>query len=117
MTIQPGNYDLTIYQGASFSQSFTWKDHTGTLVNLTGYSARLMARASLEAAAFITLTNANGGIVLGGNTGVITLLLSDEQTALISQTFGIYDLELETPSGQVIRLLEGKVNMSKEVTR
>jgi hypothetical protein len=118
MTISPGKYDITIYQGATFSQQFTWKDQAGTPINLTGYTARMMARTSIDApAAFLTLNTANGGIALGGAAGTITLNLSDAQTAAISVMQGVYDLELIDSLAKVIRLLEGSVVISPEVTR
>ena len=118
MTISPGNYDITIYQGTSYSQQFTWKDQSNALVNLTGYSARMMARTSIDAAApFITLTTANSGIVLGGSAGTITLSMSDTQTSALASTSGVYDLELIDGSGKVSRLLQGNLFVSAEVTR
>ncbi len=118
MTISPGQYDITIYQGATYSQQFTWKDQAGTPMNLTGYSARMMARVSVDAATpFINLTTANGGITLGGASGTITLNMSDSQTSALTVSQGIYDLELVDVAAKVIRLLEGRVLISPEVTR
>ena len=118
MTISPGNYDLTIYQGATFSQTLTWKDASDALVNLTGYTARMMARTSIDAASpFLTLTTENGCITLGGATGTIALSISATDTATISAQGGVYDLELVSGSGVVTRLLSGNVFINREVTR
>ncbi|NBX03384.1 MAG: hypothetical protein EBR02_04870 [Alphaproteobacteria bacterium] len=118
MTFSPGNYDLTIYQGATFSQILTWKDGSGELVNLTGYTARMMARESIDAAsAFITMTTENGGITLGGAAGTIALSISAANTAAITAQGGVYDLELVSGGGVVTRLLAGNVFINREVTR
>lgn len=118
MTTTPGNYDVTIYQGASFSRVLTWKDEEGTAINLTGYTARLHMRSSQDAdTPFVTLTTENGGIALGGAAGTITLSISAASTAAITDTSGVYDLELVSASGIVTRLLAGEVLVSKEVTR
>lgn len=118
MTFNPGLLDLTVYQGATFSQILTWKDETDTLVNLTGYTARLMARADIEdAEPFLTLTTENGGISLGGSAGTITLNVSAEDTADLSAQEGVYDLEVVSGIGVVIRLLQGNFIVSREVTR
>jgi hypothetical protein len=118
MTITPGNYDITIYQGTTFNQQFTWKDQNNALINLTGFSARMMARTSIDAAApFITLTTANGGVVLGGAAGTITLQMNDTQTTALSSTSGVYDLEVIDGVGTVTRLLQGNLIVSAEVTR
>lgn len=115
--MKPGTYDFTIYQGATFGRVLTWKDENDVAVNLTGYTARMMIRESVDASsAFITLTTENGGITLGGAAGTITLSISATATAAITQSQGVYDLELVVGS-IVTRLLEGSVAISKEVTR
>lgn len=115
--MESGTYNFTIYQGATFNRVLTWKDSNNTAVNLTGYTARMMIRDCLESdAPFITLTTENGGITLGGAAGTITLSISATATAAITQSQGVYDLELVTGS-TVTRLLEGAVTISKEVTR
>jgi hypothetical protein len=116
MTTQPGKYDITIYQGATYDVTFTWKDESDTEVNLTGYSARLKARESIDSSsAFISLTSGSG-ITLGGTAGTIRVLISATDTAALTQS-GVYDLELESGAGVVTRLLEGNLVLSKEVTR
>lgn len=118
MSIKPGQYDITIYQGATFSRMLTWKDANNVAINLSGYTARLQMRTSQDAAApFITLTTENGGITLGGAAGTITLTISAATTAAITESSGVYDLELVTSGGVVTRLIEGDVLLSKEVTR
>jgi hypothetical protein len=117
MTISPGQYPITIPQGASFSQQFTWRDENNNPVNLTGYTARLMARESYDSpSAFISLTTSSG-ITLGGALGTITLSMSATQTAGLPATRGVYDLELVSSSGNVSRLLEGSLMVTPEVTR
>jgi len=113
-----GKLDIIIEQGATFSRVLTWKDEDEDPVNLTGYSARMQARehqASTEP--FIDLTTANGGITLGGSGGTITLSVAATITGAIAADSGVYDLELESASGIVTRLLEGNVIISKNVTR
>jgi len=118
MTTTPGHYDFTLYQGASFSRILTWKNENDTLINLTGYTARMQLRESQdEASAFLTLTTENGGIALGGALGTITLSISASDTAALTQTSGVYDLELVSGGGIVTRLLQGKILLSREVTR
>lgn len=113
-----GTYTITIEQGGTFSLPLTWKDALGNLVDLTGYTARLHIREEIESStAFITLTTENGGIAPGGTAGTVTLKLSAAATAALTQSKGVYDLELIGGSGVVTRLLEGLVVIRKEVTR
>lgn len=111
-----GTYDITIEQGSTFTRTITWKDENDTAVNLTGYSARLQMRESVDASStFISLTNGSG-ITLGGVAGTILIEISATDTAAITQS-GVYDLELVSGAGVVTRLLQGNVILSKEVTR
>jgi hypothetical protein len=117
MTTHPAKHNFYVYRGATFSEQVEWKDESGTPVNLTGFTARMHMRETLEVAdPFLTLTTENGGITLGGLAGTIQLLASATQTTAISATSGVYDLELVS-GANVTRLLEGLVIISPEVTR
>ncbi len=117
MTTHPAKHNFYVYRGATFSEQIEWKDESGTPVNLTGFTARMHMRETLEAAdPFLTLTTENGGITLGGGAGTIQLLASATQTTAIIATSGVYDLELVS-GANVTRLLEGLVIISPEVTR
>lgn len=110
-------YDLLIEQGATFSQLITYKE-SGVAVNLTGYTARLQVRSTLESASTVVeLTTANGRIALGGAAGTITLTISATDTAALTAGRGVYDLELVSGSGIVTRLLQGVATISRNVTR
>ena len=118
MTITPGIYDLTIYQGATLSTQLTWLDHNNNPVNLSSYTAaELQARTNFDdATPFINLTMGNG-ITLGGSAGTVTLAMSAAATQAIQVNGGVYDLILTDQTGTVTRLLQGNVIISKEVSR
>ena len=111
-------YDLFIEQGATFLKSITWKASAGDPVNLTGYTARMQFRSSVSSSTVLaTATTEDGRITLGGAAGTIDIEFSDVDTAAFAFVSAVYDLELESASGFVTRLLEGGVEVSKEVTR
>lgn len=112
--------NLKIDQGATFTKQVTWKTGPapGVAVDLTGCTARMHARAKItDAVKLLDLTTANGGIVLGGSAGTVEIILTDEQTAAITWTSAVYDLEIEFADGTVRRLLQGSISVSPEVTR
>lgn len=110
-------YDLCIPQGATFSRVIKWKAD-GTLVNLTGYTARAQIRpTAASATTTLSLTTENGRIALGGSAGTITLSISATDTAAIAAGRYVYDLELVSAGGIVTRLLQGVVMVSANVTR
>lgn len=107
--------NLTIEQGTTFSKRLTWRDKSKRLVPLVGYTARMQIRASVSATEVILeLSTANGRITLGA-AGTIDLNLTPAETSALKA--GVYDLELTDVAGRVTRLIEGKVNVSPEVTR
>ena len=114
-----GKLDLYIEQGATFRKKLRWEDPQGTPVDNTGYTARMHIREPLANQQTIAdLTTANGGIVLGGVNGEINLYLSDAATtAMVPSRKAVYDLEMVSGIGDVIRLVEGKVKIVPEVTR
>lgn len=109
---------LLIEQGATFRQTFTWQTGSPSVpVDLTGYSAHMQVRdAPGTLPVLLDLSTANGGIVLGGTAGTVTLYASATTTAALAWSKGRFDLDLTAPNGDVIRLLQGGVVVSPEVT-
>lgn len=115
-------YDFTgtaaIEQGATFDRTITYTDENGDVVDLTGYIARMQIRKNLKDSDFlIELTVANSRIIITALTGTIRLLIDAADTADLDFSDAVYDLEIEGSDGTVTRLLQGSVELSKEVTR
>lgn len=112
------SHDFTIEQGVTTAKSFVWKDSAGDVIDLTGYTARMQIRASLDATStLLSATNANGQLVITAAQGKVTLTLTATETAALSFSTGVYDLELVSSGGVVTRLVEGTITLSKEVTK
>ena len=114
--------NLQILQGSTFNELVTYQTGATTAtavpVNLTGCTARMQARPTLESSTvLLNLTTENGGIVLGGVAGTIRLQLSATATAAIPWKQAVYDLELVFADGTVTRKLAGSISVSPEVTR
>jgi len=114
-----GKLKLLIEQGATFRKLLTWKAGVPAVpVDLTGCTARMQIRADITSTTpLITLTTENGGITLGDTAGTIELYISDADTADITWTAGVYDLEIILANTDVRRLLYGTVTVTPEVTR
>lgn len=91
----------------------------GNAIDLTGYLARMQVRALVASAApLVTLTTAvSGGITIDGVTGSMTIFVADEATAAWDWRYAVYDLEIESSSGDTTHLLKGEIEVSDEVTR
>ena len=115
----PGKLNLNCYQGATFDYEMTWTA-AGSAVDLTNYSARMEVRPSYDSSNVIVSLASGSGITLGGTAGTINLLLTASETAELDGTPStqfLYDLELESSSGEVTRLIEGNFFIYPEVTR
>lgn len=110
-----GKLNILVEAGATFSKTITVNSTPNTPLNLTGKTLRGQIRYKLQdsaPAATFTFTLANQST----NPGVATWILSATDSALLSQTRAIYDVELVDGS-TVTRLLEGEVFISLNVTR
>jgi hypothetical protein len=112
-----GTHDIVCDQGATFTRVFTWQDSTGVPVNLTGYTARMQVRATIDSAStLLSLTTENSGIALGGAAGTVTITATATQTAAVAAGCYVYDIELVIGS-TVVRLVQGQFTVDGEVTR
>lgn len=112
------NYDFEIEQGATLLKPIVWKDSSGTVVNLTGYSAKMQIRKSAASPdVLLELSTTNGKLTITPNTGTVTMIFNAATTTAIDWSRGRYDLELTSGTGVVTRLIEGEITVSKEITR
>lgn len=119
MTVTPGTWNYTIYQGATFDETLTISG-----LNLSGFDARSQIRSNYadDGSAALTMdTDANGGMtltVVDSNTATLQITISATTTADIDAGTYKHDIELyNSTTGEVIRLLQGKVTVSPEATR
>lgn len=87
-----------------------------TPVSLVGYTARMQIRDRLGGTELMLLNTTNTRLVLDTTNKTISIVIDAVDTALITWKKGVYDLELEAPSGTITMLLYGKVNVIDEVT-
>ena len=112
----PGKLNLICPQGSTFSKSLTYE--IGNIpVNLGGYSARLQVRKTHSSKnPVIDINTNNGGITVDEN-GVIAFIVSATETSEIPAGNYVYDLEIISTDGSIQRLVEGKFEITPEVTR
>ncbi len=112
-----GTHNFEIEQGATWTREILVKDSLGVPIDLTGITARMQIRDTVESSSFlIELSTANGRITVNGPAGELTLTISAVDTAAL-MTGGVYDLEIVNVDATVDRLLEGNVVLSPEATR
>lgn len=109
-------YNMTLKQGSTFQKVITWKNADGTVINLTGYTARMqLKRKHQDVDPEFTLTTENSRITIDGTAGKVTLNIAAGDTALLTGKY-VYDLELVNGS-YVDRILQGEITLDREVTK
>jgi hypothetical protein len=120
-------YSFKVEQGATLTFNIEWRDNDNNPIDISGSydSAKMQIRSDYADingnTLYATLTSSLSaspsvtGLFLS-SSGTINVFLSAETTERFTFEEGLYDLELYK-GGVVERLLEGKVTVSKEVTR
>ena len=123
-----GRYSFVIEQGATTNLQINWTDSSGSAIDLSGYHSRMQIRPGVESdVVFLSLSSSlesdGTGINLSGSngetplqSGSLAIYISADSTEDLNFNEAYYDLEMVNGS-EVTRLLEGKVKLSKNVTR
>lgn len=139
-------YDIQAEQGATFKLHFHYKFSGGTGIDIGNFTGRMQVRRSYkdpEVLLFLTESGVTGGGVTGeflpgttfGIAGVGGISFNTSIAGLTGFTGGLflrvdadtmsnmpygkhfYDLEIKNTLGEVMRLVEGSFDVSREITR
>ena len=110
-----GIYNGVMDQGATWTLTIVYNNPDGTPIDLTGYTGRMQLRTKFDSTAVLTLSTANGGIVITGPTGQIAITATATQTQAINPGLYLYDLEL-TSGAEITRLIQGQLTVRENVT-
>ena len=124
-----GKYTILIEQGATLKLDLAYKDSTNKSIDLTGYSGKMQIKNDYSSSAtttYLTLSSSRypdgTGINFSGSTnllpptsGTIGIIISAATSSLLTFDTAYYDLEI-TSGSVVTRLLQGTVQISKQVT-
>lgn len=104
-------------QGSTFQAGIYVKDKYQTPTDLTGYTFRMQVRATAASSTvLLEITTSNYGTITA-STGKLYWSVPASITAAVAAGIYYYDLELVSGGGIVKRILEGKFEVSAEVTR
>lgn len=131
-----GNYNFTIEQGTTFIRTFKYKDANGDPIELKDHDVRMDIRSNIDSPDTILDIGETGATKIDGSTTTfsfikpfssslgataneINLTIDAVTTASMSFDTAVYDIEIVDDSTPkvVTRILQGKIKLSKEVTR
>ena len=112
MTVNPATYNVTVQRRADYSVLLQFKDSTGTVIDLTGYTVAAQVwdkgRTTKSADFGVTYTNRTNGQV--------TISLTDDQTATFTASELYYDVLVTDTAGIKSYYLEGVIFVSEGYT-
>ena len=119
-------YSFIIEQGSTWDQLLNYKDSAGVLIDLSEYTASMELRTNYlsDSGTYVVSPSCSIETTQGSTVkGTIRMKLNASQTAALNFTQPVY-YDLEVASGSeasaasryVVRLLRGKIKLSKEVT-
>jgi hypothetical protein len=125
-----GKYSFVIEQGVTTIFEVQYKDANNNPVNLSGYSGRMQIKSNYADNSPITYATISSSLHADGTglnfsgsnnvtspaSGAIGVYISATTSSAFTFDQAKYDLEIYSGS-VVIRLLEGNIKLSKEVTR
>lgn len=110
--------NFTLFQGSTFEKEITWKDSAGTIIPISGYSARMQIRKSYDSVSFLSeLTVLNGKVTVDSLNNKFILSIPDSETSTFTPGVYVYDFETISPTGKVKKLLKGKITIYPEATK
>jgi hypothetical protein len=110
---EPVVKNIKVYQGPDFNYSFTYlTGGTGSSpVDLTGYTADFIVKDKPQGTELWRLATDNGGVALGGVSGVVTIQADSTVVSALTWKSGIYEFCLESGTGQRDLILRGSIGL------
>jgi hypothetical protein len=108
--------DVFIDQNADFDLAVTWKDSTGSPVNLTGYTAQFSLAPGTNRPPLVTVSSPTN-ITLGGAAGTILVHIPYATTNTLGEGSFWAELRLQSGGGVATSLLKGPLTNKGKVVQ
>jgi hypothetical protein len=112
-----GQKNFEVDQNATFTFVIEYKDGDGNAIDLTGASAKMQVRDTKGGNKLaVTLSSLEGGILIDGPNGTLTVKMTPTQTNKLFYPKSSYDVMVIDSNLNKLKLLEGFLTLSRSVT-
>ena len=120
-----GTYDFSLEQGATLTLNFSYKNSSGSVIDLSsGYTARMKIKDSPDGEVIASTESSDSpkntiSIALAGSGNNIIVTINATATTAFTFENAVYDLELisgSSPNQVVDRVVEGRITLDKSVS-
>lgn len=113
---------MTIYQGATFVKPFTWTfvdpvTQERTPVDLTLASLQMQLRTRIDGDVLIDFAEAGYISITSDKDGQFEINIPAQDTETFNFNRGVFDIEVHFADGVVVRVMTGRMVLSREVTK
>lgn len=105
--------NLYIDQGSTFNSIVTLRNQNGTLMNLTNYTVKSQFRKSYQSSQAYTITVS----LYDAPNGKVKLHMDAAYLSSIKAGRYLYDIEITSPLNEKLRVLEGIIVITPEITQ
>lgn len=113
-------YNARIDQGSKFELNVAAQNSDKTVMDLTGYDARMQVRSTIDSSTvLLSASTSDGRITINAPGGIVMVRIGGDVTAGLTFNTAKYDIEVYKAGdlSEVRRIVEGNITLHPEVTR
>lgn len=113
VSILPAKVDYELWQGDTWEPGTITASISGTVINFTGYTAKMEIRNAISNDVILTLQNGSG--ITLSTLGVITIVMTAVQTSALIGDYK-YDLQITDTSSKKRTYTYGTIGVTADTT-
>ena len=109
----PAVLNLEMIAGDGYRNTITFKDASGSAINVSGYTFRAQVRKNPKSTTAVSFTIDNSG----GATGIVIISLTGAQVRSLGIGKSKWDMEYVVGNSDPTTVLKGDIKVNADVTR
>jgi len=113
-------HDTFIDQGSTFELNIQAQNSDKSVMDLTGYDARMQVRETIDSSTvLLSASTGDGRITINAPGGIVMIRVGADVTTVLTFNTAKYDVEIYKAGDltTVKRLVQGNISLHPEVTR